>query len=443
MKTKKQNMLKVFLFIILTSLTILVRTVNIGKIPGNLSPDEIDTLRTFIEFIHRQNPKITGYNWNGAPFLNAYLIGWFWLASGKTYAGIKIASIIFSTLAVLAFYIYSKKITKNNGLRLLGSLLLATDPWFLNFSRSGWENIFNAFTLMLVLIGLEKLKKNKLNLTPLLLLIIGSTLGFYFYHPGKLFIPVTFIFITFNFFKKTTRINLFYFLAFIISTGALILPQLISMASPSNQLRSLGRIKNVSVLHYSDTKKEVIKNVKKNVSGFLFFRKKDFNIGLNSRYVPLDDNIIYYLLVPFYLLGLIISLKKHKKLLALYFLTLLPIQIFSRGTPNAARAVHVVPVIYAFILIGINWITNKINQFSNKIFILKPLLPVLIFIFLVSTCFINVKRYFLWIQNEKTLKGREPAIWREEYYEWLSATRKAVKEKGTSFSVYDWKNMKE
>ncbi len=442
MKNKRQNMLKVLSLIILAGITILVRAVKMGSIPGNLNPDEVDTLRTFIEFTYHQNPKITGYNWNGAPFLNAYLIGSFWLASGKTYAGIKIISIIFSTLTVLAFYLYSKNITKNNILRLLGSLLLATDPWFLNFSRSGWENIFNAFALMLILIGLEKLKKNKPSLIPLLLLSIGSVLGFYFYHPGKFFIPIIFIFIVFNFFKKTIKINLFHFLVFIIFTGILILPQLISATSPNGQLQPFGRIKNVSVLHYSDSKKELAKNVKKNVLGFLFFKKEDFNGGLNSRYVPLDSNIIYHLLVPFYLLGLIISLKKHKKLLAFYLLALLPIQIFSRDTPNAARAVHIVPAIYAFILIGINWITNKISQFSNKPFILKFFLPLLISAFLGSICLINTRKYFSWIQNEKTLRAREPAIWKEEYYEWLSATKKAVEGRGASFSVQKWKKMK-
>lgn len=437
MKIICKNKKIIFLIIIVFLISYLLRVILIDSIPQNINPDEADTLRTFLTARHTNNPSFFSFNWNGAPAINAYLIGFFWELFHRSIFGLRFASILISSLSVVLFFILSYKLVKRIELSFVLSLALASNPWFLNFSRSGWENIFNSFSLLIIFVGFYFLyQKNKLK-TAIVLLVLGSVLGFYFYHPGKLFLPITMLILFTLMNLKRFKIHVFTFIIFAFISLSLIIPQLLNISSRNNS--SLSRITNVSILNQPNSFKLFQNNFKRNITGFLFFNKNEFDVGLNARYIPLNSNPINPFLTIFYLVGLLVALIEYPYYFMFYIFTLLPIELLSLGTPDAARAVHIAPVIFIFILLGIDFFLRKIKKYYLCFYKNTNLI---IFLLIVIIIFVQTSTYFSWITKQSTLAGREPAIWKQEYNTWLNYLEKSLILNRVGFTVDEWKKLK-
>lgn len=417
--------------------SLILRSIWLDSLPYNLNPDEADNLTTYLLAKHTNNPSLLGFNWNGAPAINIYLIGFFWELFGKSFFGLRFLSALLSSLSILVFFVLSRKVTKNPALAFIFSLSLATNPWFLNFSRSGWENVFNALTLMIIFLGFYFLYLKQSFKMALFLLILGSVASFYFYHPGKLFFPAVVLILLIIPNLKKLKAHLFTFFLFFLISFLLILPQLKSMLT--QPVKSFDRLQAVSIWKKPNSSQLFKNNLKRNLDGFLFFKRASFIDHLNLRYIPLNSNPLQPFLIPFYLTGLGVASIKYPYLLIFYLIVLLPVQIFSLDTPNAARAVHVVGAIYFFTLLGANFLLRKLSS-------LKPLsCQSVFFIFIFLTLIISLsdaKIYYQWISSAQTLKAREPAIWKNEYQAWLLTLEESIKSQGVGFNVSEWKEKK-
>jgi hypothetical protein len=132
---------------------------------------------------------------------------------------------------------------------------------------------------------------------------------------------------------------------------------------------------------------------------------------------------------------LFLSLRRLPSLLICFFTILLPPQLLSVNTPDAARGVHSLPFFYFFIILGLDFFYIKINQsFFRKI---KNFL--FLFIFL-CIFFIDLKAYFTWITKETTLKARQPAIKIDQFDRWWNNQEFLVKKGFWGFSVNEFLN---
>ncbi len=435
------------LAIILMTVTLISRFYLINSIPANLQPDAIDNLRTFMAWHKYGSIKtIFTVNWNGAPSLNANLIGWSWRLAGQSFGGVRLAAIFFSSIAVLLTYFYIYLMTQKRLLAFIFSLLLATNVTFLYFSRSGWENIFTSTSVLLALIGLYFVKKTHFK-KGLIYMSLASISGFYFYHPGKLIFPSLLLLLLMT--KIKLRIKLALLMALSLMTLFFISPQLLFSLSNRGWINSTGRINNVSIFNQSAKNTAWPTKLLHNSRAFLFFASKDFHIGLNERYAPLayQDYLIQPLVVLLYLIGLTVGLKRHQLIGLFYFINLAIIQLFSLNTPNIARFIHLLPLVYIFAALGLDFFITymesaehhfaSFNQWAKRKRLDKvALISVLLLVsFMVQR---NITTYFVWANSTECLATRQPAISFDEYERWLQFTKKHISQTGSSLNVYQW-----
>lgn len=415
----------------------LARVISIESIPANINPDAADTLQTYIRFKYNPHSSLFGFNWNGAPALNTYVIGFFWELFSKSILGLRFASVLFGSLLIVSSFVLFYALTKKLILSFLLSLSLSSNPWLLNFSRDAWENVFNGLFLNLILIGLLMYFNRKKYIAGIILMIIGSALGFYGYHPGKFFIMAVLfsIFIGAFALKKWGQNLLSIFIIagiFLIITS----PQIVSTIK--NKEKAFDRINNVSVLGKKSLFEEINKNVWNNFKGFILFDNTVFakNSVLNIRYLPLDRSLINISLMPFYLIGLIIAVRKFPYFAFTFLIILFPVEILSTGTPDAARGIHTISLMYVFILLGINYC---LRLGKNKL--QYSFLNTLIILIVISTSIVDLHDYFNWANKETTLNARRPAVKTSDYILWLSTLEDQVKQGRQGFNVGIWESM--
>jgi len=430
---KKIN-LKILIGALITFfISFFLRIYRINVIPANINPDACDAIWTYLRFKHRSDFYLFDLNWNGAPALNTYIIGLAWELYYRTVTGLRLPMVILSSLTVSFAFIYFYLLTKKIWLSFIVSLLLATNPLFLNFSRDGWENIFNSLYLTLILIGYYLFSNKKYLHQAISLIIIGVILGFYGYHPGKFYLLAVLIsMLIIKLPQNISRLKLF--LITMIIVVIFIGPQLIFMVTQS--LKSFGRIYAVSIFQSSEWLSILIKNIINNIRGFIFFDIDVFQGYLNQRYLPLTTSFINIVLLPFYLIGLGYALIKIPEIIIIFIIILFPVQIFSLGSPDGARAVHSLPLFFTFIILGINFFINLIQQKN-----LSRLIYIIITVCFSFLIWFNIKTYFNWITNERTLKARRPAIKNEDIFLWSSSLESVIKKGGFGFNVGEWEKM--
>jgi hypothetical protein len=197
---------------------------------------------------------------------------------------------------------------------------------------------------------------------------------------------------------------------------------------------AFNRIETVSILNKPDMKEQLVKNLKRNTLGFLLFHSSTFDDYLNARYLPPSGYPILPIFTVFYIIGLIVSIKKYPYYLTFYLFALLPVQILSQHTPDASRSVHLVPIIFFFIFLGLHTTSKLWDKYFPKSYF-----SYFILIISIVTAFYSTFSYFSWITDNKTVSAREPAISVNEYNEWKNALIQQIQQTGYGFTVGDWK----
>ncbi len=416
-----QNVKLWIIAILLFFYALITRIYQIETIPGNINPDEADTLFTFISRPYIQDRSFFHFNWNGAPALNMYIIGSSWAWSGESIMGLRFPAALFSSLAVSLFFVTAYLFSRNLLFSFLFSITLASNSWFLNFSRSAWENIFNATSVLIIVLGLYYYFEKRAYRMSLFLLILGSAAGFYFYHPGKFMFPVTSLILFSSLFvsKKDLMERIAHWFIFTLLTLFFILPQLYTIISMPE--KSLHRIRDVSVLN-KDNFIQPTEHLKKNMLGLLLYSETPFQNGPWKRYIINDQPPIPRLITSLYLIGMIVCLFYYPYLISMYVLLLFPPQLLSIETPDAARAIHMVPIIYLFAIIGFIWMLTFLQKYlrleSSKWYITICILSGLI---LCVNAYMQHTSYTQWAQSQYTLDARQPALELNEFDDWTKA----------------------
>lgn len=428
---------------LLFACSLYIRTIRLSQIPSNLNPDEADTLGRYVGVVYAPDarPPLFEFNWNGAPIVNTYIVGASWQLFHESMGGARFPSALFTSFGIVVIFIVITLITHNIRYAFLIGLALASNPWLISFSRSAWENAWTMLPLGIMMLGYELSMRG--NTRALYLMTIGAVWGFYGYHPGKTFIiPLILgLLLLMIRYKKQIKTISIIVLCNIFLYGLLIAPQLI--ASYENRSMSFGRIETVSILQEPDPIGYFKQSVVNNIRGLLFFAPDTTYLGLNARYVPLGVAPISHILMPFFLLGLMGTLirRNHHIWYGLTFICVLfPVQLFSRGTPDAARGVHAVGLYYFLIALG-GWylwsIMKKMHMFRSR----RSLL-VLSALFISTMCYVifsDITQYFSWITSAQALGAREPAISAQEYGAWKNDLTSSVRLGGRGFSVEEWK----
>lgn len=313
---------------------------------------------------------------------------------GLTQFAVRFTPALFGSLAVIAVFFIAKKLTGNNKVALLASLMLAVSPWHITLSRATSEGI--VATTLILFAWLYQLKnlstgsKSYLLISALLYL-----LSYFFYHTSRLLIPL-FIFATATFYyfaSKPKKINLASLLLLIITS---IFTVVLSL-SPAAR----GRLSQVSIFTDQGIKTELDRLPFEEGNNRIFLARAlhnkvvifstrffneytqyfsgkfflSFEEAKPARYQTVTRGILLYIEFLLLVAGLTAIAQKKFSFLPLILLLIapLPAAITTEDAPNLHRSLVMSPVISLIAGYGL----YQLSRFSKPVFTAAVLLLVI------------------------------------------------------------------
>lgn len=420
--------------LLVLAVALAVRLYRLDAVPGNLTADETDFFQEVYRVLEGNAP---GWFYQGQPAtlapLGIYPMAWSVRVFGDSFVGLRMYAVIFSLATLTAFFLFVRY-QFSLAVALLTTLLLSTNLWFLHFSRTGWANMNAAFIAIgvtsLLALGLERGRwwwfvgaGIFVGLAPwgyVAARIIPVIVAFY--------LPVALLI-----YRDRWRQVLWGF-------GLVAVVSVIVAGPVLNELLQGGwdsytaRSQTVSVFTgrpNGEAWNMVPGQVWDSVRGFVLLSNDDdiFRKSTEAvRYAPRGENLFDSVTRALFFVGLIASLWRWRQttLWWFMFLPLLAIQVFSVGTPDAARGLVVLPTIFLFVALGLHtvlrWAATKSERWPGA----TRLGLAVLLIVVVSVSALNVRSYFNWMESDYALRDRGPSVSAEEFEEWSFYMRAAA-----------------
>lgn len=268
---------------------------------------------------------------------------------------VRLPAVFFSLVSVFMAIGITFGLTKNKLISLLSGLLLVISPWFLIFSRVGYEA--NA-GLAFFLIGIYLLSLDR----KWFITIAGFSfiLSIYSYNSFRVLVPIVTVYLGYLL-RGKPRLYLLTFVA-LLTIGYL--PIIHSYLTDSGS----ARFNTVSILNETQSKVELIKIFLANYfshfsPNFLFFRGDS-----QTRMQIQGWGEVSIAMMPLLILGVIyIFIKKKKWLYFLLFWALispLPAAI-TKESPHSLRSIALMPVLSIISALGCLFLFEKLNKISR------------------------------------------------------------------------------
>lgn len=409
-----------------------LRLVALGEVPGNVTADEADNVQFALKVRAGTGPGFFGYDWKPQPMFSVWLSAQVMQVAGWSVFGLRLPSALLSVAALVPFYLLARR-QVGQVAALVGTALLATNLWYLNFSRSGWENVHvAAYALgaaLFVLRGLESGRRVDWAAAG-----VFCALGLYGYFAGRLIVPALLAFLPFALGQRRgewRRVLTGYALMLTVAV-ALFAPQAWSTLR-GNPVEFGSRSREVYAFRDVQTVDEAwdVLASKVLVTGraFLLF---DPTLGYNARYNAPGRGMLDYLAAGLYLLGLIVSIRVWRDGALWWCFLLVGIgatQILTTGTPDGARAVGFAPFLYLFVALGLQALIGRLHV---------PTAASVAGAICLIAAYVNVAGYFAWIGQPETLHARKPAVELADFDAWREAQLVEAQAGRRGFNVGQW-----
>lgn len=403
---------------VIALLALAIRVAWLGSIPGNITADEADNLKTIFSIQTRSEPGFFGLDWKPQPAMSMYLVSGFMQIFGQDIFGMRMASAVLSTLALLPFYALARRVVGPLA-ALGGAALLASGLWYLNFSRSGWENVHVAL-YALVAAWAFTVARERRQLRWFALAGAACALGLYGYFAGRFIIVALLAYAPVALWQaRGYRWRIVAGYAVMTLTALLLFaPQVPAIKEDSGLFNR--RTDRVNVFnrpkpyHGEDTNLGILKmQIERNAKGFLLFDGEVFTKG---RYGPEGKSLYDPITGGLMLGGLAVSLLLRRQGTSLWwfmlFIPLLGTQIPTTATPDGARALIAAPFMYLYVALALDWLIGFAARHARRVALAGAVAGVaLLAVF-------NVYSYFTWIQSPSALEAREPAVELSDYDAW-------------------------
>lgn len=358
-----------WLLILILVVAVFFRFYKLGTIPPGLHPDEAANGQDIIRMIDNHDFRIA-YETNGPrEALFFYLQGifvfigkltkWAWLY--YTPLALRIAPAIVGVVTVGAAYLLGKELFNKN-VGLFTAAALAVSSWHVQFSRNGFRAIMVPLVLTFLFYHFIRAYRNG-KLMDYIMTGVWIALGFYTYFAFRMvFFALVAILVYIvikdkNFLKKNAKNILWMFGAFFVA----MIPMILHFIHVPADL--VGRA-STSIFNPELNGGSPLRTLWDNIvkTAGMFNLAGDANWRHNVASLPMLDPLTGILMW----LGVVLTLKNIKRfepyLLAFWFAALtLPEILTAEGIPHALRLVGTIPVVYLWIALGLNWITDKIK----------------------------------------------------------------------------------
>lgn len=418
----------------------LLRVVWLDTIPGNITADEADNLATIFRFQTTGEPGFFGLDWKPQPAMSMYLFAGFMAIFGDDIFGMRMASAVISTLALIPFYALARRVVQPAA-AIGGAILLSTGLWYLNFSRSGWENVHVAFYALMAAWMLA-LAVERRQIRWFALAGVFAALGLYGYFAGRLIIVALLAYAPLALWWSHGKrlVVAAGFAVMLLTAAVLFAPQVPAITEDSDTFNRRTDAVNVFEQPNGYMGKEsrisIMKlQIERNAKGFFLF---DGDVFTNGRYSQPGSTIIDPITKVLLLAGMVIGIYRWKQTALWWLLMLIPLaatQLLTTMTPNGARALIVAPFMYLFVTLTLDAFINAARFRERRIMAGVVLTGV------VLLAVVNAMTYFDWVQSPETLQAREPAVQLDDYELWREAMISELEKDRRPFHLGDWNDM--
>jgi 4-amino-4-deoxy-L-arabinose transferase-like glycosyltransferase len=417
-----------------------LRVIWLDTIPGNITADEADNLSTVIRVQVTGEPGLFGLDWKPQPAMSTYIFAGFMAIFGDDIFGMRMASALFSTLALFPFYALARRVVRPVS-ALGGTALLATGLWYLNFSRSGWENVHVAFYALVAAWALTVALERR-TLRWFALAGLFAALGLYGYFAGRLIIVALCAYLPVALWASRgyRRTVLAGYAVLVLVAVVLFLPQVPAVTDDRELFNRrtdvvnvfeqprpyMGRESNVDILRLQ---------IERNLRGFFLF---DGDMFVHGRYGPVGQTLLDPVTGFLMLSGMAIGAFRWRSTALWWAMLLVPLaltQIPTSLTPDGARAVIAAPFMYLFVTLALDAFID-IGRHRDRVRVAGAMAFCVMLI-----AVMNALNYFEWAQSEETLEARQPAVELADYDLWRQTLVSSFQDGQPGFHLGDWEEM--
>ncbi len=410
---------------------LLIRIVRLGTLPQNVTADEADNLVAVYHILAGHGPGFFGLDWKPAPAFSTYVMAGIMSVTGLGVASARLASVLFSVAALVPFYLLARRTVRPLA-ALLATLLLASNAWYLNFSRSGWENVWIALFLLVALLCLAH-GTERGGLGWFVGAGICAALGLYGYFAGSAILPSLLLYLPIALWQRrqpARTILLGYMVLTVIALG-LYAPQLLSTLHQWTM--ATRRLATVSVFTAGGTPAGAVTLMLAQAAATLrAFVLLDPGLPYNPRYNQPLAAALDPLTGLAYVAGLALAARRWRET-ALWWAPLigglLPVQILAMGAPDGARAVPFAPVLYLFVALALDEVLARPALLPLR-WALPALVPVAVHL--------GVTSYIAWMELPDTLQARQPAVELSEFAAWQRLQLDEARAGRIGLNVLQW-----
>jgi hypothetical protein len=419
------------------SAALAIRLYALDRIPAVVFHDECDNLVNVYQILNGKGPGFFGLDWKPQPAASVYLLS-LSMRVGMSIWTLRLPAVLFSVAALIPFHLLARR-TLGVPAALLTTGLLATDIWYLHFSRSGWENIETCLFLMTAALCIcDGVRSGRLRS------FAGAgacaALGAYGYFGGRAVLPTVLLIGLLSLLRPSIpRRRLVGGILLMLAVALLLFaPQLRTVVSKWDTFQRRSR--DVYILAGSKTM-PVVEQLSILARSFvskgqqLFSEHIPIGIERGNRYLPMSTGAFTRPTAALLGAGMIISVFWLSETWLWWLLLLLPFvltEVLTRGSLNGARGVIFVPVLYLFVGLSIHLAWRLCRR------VWRPL-AALVVVGVIALCLSTTRRYFEWAQSPELLFALEPAIPVAEFPEWQAFQLEKAKT-GELFNVLMWKN---
>ncbi|MGE5463207.1 MAG: hypothetical protein ACM3PS_07625 [Syntrophothermus sp.] len=435
-----------------------LRVYRLGSFPDTVLADEADNAQDSIRILYGQPPPngFFGLDWTSQPAFSAYKEAAFLAVFGINVMAMRLSSAILSTLALLPFHLLLRR-QLSIPASLLGTILLATDVWYLNFSRSGWNCIDICFYMLMAMLflmwGLDALPQLD-GAHPFKWMHFAAAgffcaLGLYGYPAGRAitlaviaFAPIALLFNR----RYIKRVLLGYGLLLLVE-AVVFAPQALYIARNWEHFNGRSSV----VLIFNDPEYQA------NPSGTLLHQMRtnlrgpwDGRVNNTAQYSPVGepqlDRITGLLTLAGMLLTFFSAARRRQPETWLWWLMLLAgwvlTQLFTVHTPNGARGIGYMPTLVYFAGVSLDAILLTLLSASGRISSLPvfksiPLAAVSLLVLFAG--YANVTHYIRWQNTPRTRQDRYLYLTVGEFPAWAKDTIDRAIQKQSSSNVGQWR----
>jgi hypothetical protein len=433
-----------------------VRLYRLGSFPDTLLGDEADNAQAAIRILHGHLPPhgFFGLDWTQQPAFSVYLLSGFIHAFGFSIFTIRLPSAILGALALVPFHLLLRR-QFSTAASLLGTLLFATNVWYLNFSRSGWNCghvcLYMLMAMLFLMQGLDRIRDGRKAWVQFGLVGLFCAFGLYGYPSGRAIALGIVAFLPFAvYFNWTSRKTL---VVNYILTGAVIAalfaPQAVTILGNWRWFNHrTGTVALVNSPAYkSDPMRTIRLQIERNLRA-----PWDGRVNNTAQYSPVAEPQLDRAAGALTLAGLILSVTlsrlRRRPETWLWWVLLLsawvPTQLFTVATPNGARGVIYVPAFLYFSAISLDAALRFADRVQQRLVGRTSIdwLPVAVAAALVVVASLaNVHHYWSWQSRPRTRRERWIYVTASEFPAWAAWVNAAADSDKRDTNLGQWREL--